>query len=137
MSKLGFVSGHLEREQQLLRELNSALLVLEAEALGKTADLGFSEEDVLSSRQILHNFVSRLEAALGESKATPTDIQVLVYRIKNHKKPLEDWQQDLKELANRLQTSEQLRDADMPILEDILSFLDSEFVEGIQRLFFR
>jgi hypothetical protein len=137
MSKLGFVSGHLEREQQLLRELNSALLVLEAEALGKTADLGFSEEDVLSSRQILHNFVSRLEAALGESKATPTDIQVLVYRIKNHKKPLEDWQQDLKELANRLQTSEQLRDADMPILEDILSLLDSEFVEGIQRLFFR
>lgn len=137
MSKLGFVSGHLEREQQLLRELNSALLALEAEALGKTADLGFSEEDVLSSRQILHNFVSRLEAALGESKATPTDIQVLVYRIKNHKKPLEDWQQDLKELANRLQTSEQLRDADMPILEDILSLLDSEFVEGIQRLFFR
>ncbi|MEG3857838.1 hypothetical protein [Microcoleus sp. herbarium12] len=137
MSKLGFVSGHLEREQQLLRELNSALLALEAEALGKTADLGFSEEDVLSSRQILHNFVSRLEAALGESKATPTDIQVLVYRIKNHKKPLEDWQQDLKELANKLQTSEQLRDADMPILEDILSLLDSEFVEGIQRLYFR
>ncbi|MEG4585416.1 hypothetical protein QUA54_09385 [Microcoleus sp. MOSTC5] len=137
MSKLGFVSGHLDREQQLLRELNSALLALEAEALGKTADLGFSEEDVLSSRQILHNFVSRLEAALGESKATPTDIQVLIYRIKNHKKPLEDWQQDLKELANRLQTSEQLRDADMPILEDILSLLDSEFVEGIQRLYFR
>lgn len=137
MSKLGFVSGHLDREQQLLRELNSALLALEAEALGKTADLGFSEEDVLSSRQILHNFVSRLEAALGESKATPTDIQVLIYRIKNHKKPLEDWQQDLKELANRLQTSEQLRDADMPILEDILSLLDSEFVEGIQRLHFR
>lgn len=137
MSKLGFVSGHLEREQQLLRELNSALLALEAEALGKTADLGFSEEDVLSSRQILHNFVSRLEAALGESKATPTDIQVLVYRLKNHKKPLEDWQQDLKKLANRLQTFEQLRDADMPILEDILSLLDSEFVEGIQRLYFR
>lgn len=137
MSKLGFVSGHLDREQQLLRELNSALLALEAEALGKTADLGFSEEDVLSSRQILHTFVSRLEAALGESKATPTDIQVLVYRIKNHKKPLEDWQQDLKKLANRLQTSEQIRDADMPILEDILSLLDSEFVEGIQRLYFR
>jgi hypothetical protein len=137
MSKLGFVSGHLEREQQLLRELNSALLTLEAEALGKTADLGFSDEDVLSSRQILHNFVNRLEAALGEGKATPTDIQVLIYRIKNHKKPLEDWQQDLEELASRLQASHQLKDADMPILEDILSLLDSEFVEGIQRLFFR
>lgn len=137
MSKLGFVSGHLEREQQLLRELNSALLALEAEALGKTADLGFSEEDVLSSRQILHNFVNRLEAALGEGKAIPTDIQVLVHGIKDHKKPLEDWQQDLEKLANRLQTSEQLRDADMPILEDILSLLDSQFAEDLQRLYFR
>jgi chromosome segregation ATPase len=137
MSKLGFVSGHLEREQQLLRELNSALLALEAEALGKTADLGFSEEDVLSSRQILHNFVNHLEAALGEGKAIPTDIQVLVHGIKNHKKPLEDWQQDLEKLANRLQTSEQLRDADMPILEDILSLLDSQFAEDLQRLYFR
>jgi hypothetical protein len=137
MSKLGFVSGHLDREQQLLRELNSALLALEAEALGKTVDLGFSDENVLSSRHILHNFVNRLEAVLGEGQAIPTDIQVLVYRIKNHKKPLEDWQQDLKKLANRLQASEQLRDADMPILEDILSLLDSQFAEDLQRLYFR
>lgn len=137
MSKLGFVSGHLDREQQLLRELNSALLALEAEALGKTVDLGFSDEDVLNSRQILHNFVSRLDAALGEDKATPTDIQVLVHRIKNHKKPLEDWQQDLKELANRLQASEQLKDEGMLILEDIISLLDNEFVEDLQRLYYR
>lgn len=137
MSKLGFVSGHLDREQQLLRELNSALLALEAEALGKTVDLGFSDEDVLNSRQILHNFVSRLDAALGEGKAIPTDIQVLVHRIKSHKKPLEDWQQDLEKLANRLQASEQLKDADMPILEDILSLLDSQFAEDLQRLYFR
>jgi len=137
MSKLGFVSGHLEREQQLLRELNSALLALEAEALGKNVDLGFSDEDVLSSRQLLHNFVSRLEEALVQGKATPTDIQVLIHRIKNHKKPVEDWQQDIKGLVNRLQAPEQLRDTDMLILEDILSLLDSEFVEGLQRLYFR
>lgn len=137
MSKLGFVSGHLEREQQLLRELNSALLALEAEALGKTVDLGFSHEDVLSSRQILHNFVSRLEAALKEDNAIPTDIQVLVNRIKNHKKPLQDWQQDLEKLGLILQASEQLRDADMPILEDILSLLDSQFAEDLQRLYSR
>jgi hypothetical protein len=137
MSKLGFVSGHLEREQQLLRELNSALLALEAEALGKTADLGFSDEDVLSSRQLLHNFVSRLKPALVQGEATPTDIQVLVHRIKNHKKPVEDWQQDLEGLVDRLQAPEQLRDTDMLILEDILSLLDSEFVEGLQRLYFR
>lgn len=137
MSKLGFVSGHLEREQQLLRELNSALLALEAETLGKTVDLDFSDEDVSLSRQVLYDFVTRLEAALGEGKAIPTDIQVLVHRIKNHKNPLQDWQQDLEKLANRLQASEQLRDTDMPILEEILSLLDSQFAEDLQRLYSR
>jgi cysteinyl-tRNA synthetase len=137
MSKLGIISGKLEREQQLLDQLNLALLALQGEAIGKTIDLGFSHEDVVNSRQILHNFVSRLEAALEEDKAIPTDIQVLVSWIKNHNKPLEDWQQDLKELANRLQASEQLRDTDMSILEDIVSLLDSEFVEDLQRLYSR
>lgn len=136
MSKLGFVSGHLEREQQLLRELNSALLALEAEALGRTADLGFSDEDVSISRQILHGFVSRLEAALTQ-ESTPTDIQFLVHRIKNDKKPLDDWQEDLNLLVTKLQASEQLGDEALPILEDILSLLDSEFAEDLQRLYSR
>jgi hypothetical protein len=136
MSKLGFVSGHLEREQQLLRELNSALLALEAEALSRTADLGFSDEDVSSSRQILHGFVSRLKAALTQ-ESTPTDIQFLVHRIKNDKKPLDDWQEDLNLLVTKLQASEQLGDEALPILEDILSLLDSEFAEDLQRLYFR
>ena len=136
MSKLGFVSGHLEREQQLLRELNSALLALEAEALGRTADLGFSDEDVSSSRQILHGFVSRLEATLTQ-ESTPTDIQFLVHRIKNDKKPLDDWQEDLNLLIPKLQASDQLGDEALPILEDILSLLDSEFAEDLQRLYSR
>jgi len=131
------VSGHLEREQQLLRELNTAVLALEAEALGITDELGFSDEDVLSSRLILHNFINRLEAALVQGQATPTDIQVLIHRIKNNKKPLQDWQQDIKELAERLQTFAQLTDVDMPILEEILSLLDSEFAEDLQRLYSR
>jgi hypothetical protein len=137
MSKLGFVSGHLEREQQLLRELNSALLALEAESLGKTADLGFSKEDVSSSREILHNFVSRLEVSLSADRPSPSDIQSLVRRIESHKKPLEDWKQDLSELAGVLQNAEQLKGRAMEALEDILVLLDNEFVEDFQRLYSR
>ena len=103
MSTLGFVSGHLEREQQLLRELNSALLAQEAEALGRASDLGFSEEDVSKSRQILGEFVIRLRAALDQ-ETTTTDIQSLVHRIKSGMKPLEDWREDLDALTNKLQT---------------------------------
>lgn len=137
MSRLGFISGHLKREQNLLRSLNSSLLVLQAEVLDKTTDLGFSGEDVLSSREILQNFVSSLGVAITEDKPVPTDIQTLVYRIKNNKKALQDWQQDIEELSDRLQFSEQLKDTDILILEDILSLLDSQFVEDLQRLYFR
>ena len=136
MSTLGFVSGHLEREQQLLRELNSALLAQEAEALGRASDLGFSEEDVSKSRQILCEFVIRLRAALT-LETTTTDIQSLVHRIKSGMKPLEDWREDLDALTNKLQTTEALTDEDLPTLEDILSLLDSEFAEDLQRLYSR
>ncbi|MEW6497514.1 MAG: hypothetical protein AB1589_34175 [Cyanobacteriota bacterium] len=136
MSTLGFVSGHLEREQQLLRELNSALLAQEAEALGRASDLGFSEEDVSKSRQILGEFVIRLRAALT-LETTTTDIQSLVHRIKSGMKPLEDWREDLDALTNKLQTTETLADEDLPTLEDILSLLDSEFAEDLQRLYSR
>lgn len=136
MSTLGFVSGHLEREQQLLRELNSALLAQEAEALGRASDLGFSEEDVSKSRQILCEFVIRLRAALT-LETTTTDIQSLVHRIKSGMKPLEDWREDLDALTNKLQTTETLTDEDLPTLEDILSLLDSEFAEDLQRLYSR
>jgi len=111
--------------------------VLQAEVLDKTTDLGFSGEDVLSSREILQNFVSSLGVAITEDKPVPTDIQTLVYRIKNNKKALQDWQQDIEELSDRLQFSEQLKDTDILILEDILSLLDSQFVEDLQRLYFR
>jgi hypothetical protein len=136
MSTLGFVSGHLEREQQLLRELNSALLALEAEALGRASDLGFSEEATTNSRQILNDFVTRLRAALDQ-ETTPTDIQSLVYRIKSGMKPLEDWREDLDDLTAILQNTEKLGDEDLPTLENILSLLDSEFAEDLQRLYFR
>ena len=45
MSTLGSLSGQLEREEERLRELNLALIALEAQALGRTADFGLSKED--------------------------------------------------------------------------------------------
>lgn len=136
MSTLGFVSGHLEREQQLLRKLNSALLALEAEALGRASDLGFSEEEVSNSRQTLKDFVTRLRTALDQ-EANPTDIQSLVYRIRSGIKDLQDWREDLDDLTNKLQTPQKLGDESLPVLEDILSLLDNEFAEDLQRLYFR
>lgn len=136
MSTLGFVSGYLEREQQLLRQLNLALLALEAEALGRASDLGFSEEEVFKGRKILEDFVARLRVALDE-EITPTDFQSLVHRIKSGIKDLQDWREDLDALMSQLQNPNQLGDRALPVLEEILSLLDNEFTEDLQRLYSR
>lgn len=39
MSEMGSISGKLQREGEVLRELNDALLAVEADALGRSSDL--------------------------------------------------------------------------------------------------
>ena len=136
MSSLGSISGHLEREQQRLRELNTALIALEADALGRTSDFGLSEEDVSRSRQTLLDFTVRLRSALDQ-KSTSVDLQPLVHRLKSGMKPLEDWQEDFDRLVKELQSRDHLEDEVLPILEDVLSLLDSEFTEDLRRLYAR
>lgn len=136
MSNLGSIFGHLGREQQLLRELNSALMALEADALGRTSDFGLSEEDVLRSRKKLLNFIVRLLSALNQ-ESTSIDMQSLVHRLKSGIKPIEDWREDLGELVKQLRSGDKLRDNVLPMLEDVLSLLDSEFTEDLKRLYAR
>lgn len=136
MSSLGSISGHLEREQQLLRELNTALIALEADTLGRTSDFGLSDEDVSRSRQTLLDFTVRLRSAL-DRESTSVDLQPLVHRLKSGMKPLEDWREDFDRLVKELQSGDQLRDEFLPILEDVLSLLDSEFTEDLRRLYAR
>ena len=135
MSSLGSISGHLEREQQLLRELNIALIALEADALGRSSDFGLSDEDISRERQILLDFTVRLRSALDQEPSV--DLQPLVYRLKSGMKPLEDWQEDFDCLAKELQSRDRLEDGVLPILEDVLSLLDSEFTEDLRRLYAR
>ncbi len=136
MSSLGSISGHLEREQQLLRELNTALIALEADALGRTSEFDFSDEDIAGSRQTFLDFTVRLRSALNQ-ESTSVDLQPLVHRLKSGMKPLEDWQEDLDRLVKELQSRDQLKDEVLPILEDVLSLLDSEFTEDLRRLYAR
>jgi hypothetical protein len=137
MSKLGSLSGHLDREEQRLRDLNWALLTLEANTLGKTAEFGVDEVEVERSRQVLLDFAQRLQEALSARESTEGDMQSLVVRIRSGMKPLDDWREDLERLVHHLQTSVQVSDDLFPVLEDILSLLDTEFAEDLRRLYAR
>ncbi len=136
MSTLGSLSGQLEREEERLRELNLALIALEAQSLGRSADFGLSKEDIERSRQMLVDFVVRFRAALDQ-ESPQMDVQSLVHRVKSGIKPIEDWREDLDALATQLQTKESLKDEALPVLEDVLSLLDTEFTEDLRRLYNR
>lgn len=136
MSVLGSVSGRLGREQQLLRELNSALIALEADTLGQASDFGLSKKDISESRQKLLDFVTRLRSVLTQESPS-VDMQPLVHRIKSGMKPIDDWKEDLGNLIKGLQSDQQLQDSAIPVLEDTLSLLDSEFTEDLRRLYSR
>lgn len=136
MSTLGSVSGHLNRERQLLRELNDALLALEAATLERTADFGLTGEDVVRSRRTLSEFASRLRSALDQESSS-VDIRPLVHRLRSGIKPLEDWREDLDILVGQLQSEDQMEEEMLPVLEDVMSLLDTEFTEDLRRLYVR
>lgn len=136
MSTLSSISNYLEREQQLLRELNNALIALEAEALGHVADFGLTPKEITESHQKLLDFVVRLRSAL-EQETSSVDLQAVVNRLKSGIKPVDDWKEDLSIIATDLRKEGQLPLSKLPILESILSLLDSEFTEDLKHLYAR
>jgi len=136
MSTLSSISNYLGREQQLLRELNNALIALEAEALGRAADLGLTKENISESRKTLLDFVVRLRSALDQETSS-VDLQAMVNRLKSGMKPVDDWKEDLSALAKDLEAKSQLPQNRLPILEAILSLLDIEFTEDLKHLYAR
>jgi hypothetical protein len=52
-------------------------------------------------------------------------------------KPVDDWKEDLSALTDDLKKKSQLPASRLPVLEAILSLLDSEFTEDLKHLYAR
>lgn len=134
MSTLGSLSGRLGREGELLRQLNESLLVLEADALGRREAFDFSEAATNKARKFILDFVERLHLELIH-EAPKADFQSLVFRLSSGMKPVEDWLEDLGRVSRLLRTGGPLDPEAIPVLEDILSILDSNFADDLRRLY--
>jgi len=126
MRDLGAISTKLQREGELLKRLNDALLILEVDALGRTSELNISSEDVIKSRKSIIEFAQQLCSALKQE--TPSiDLIPIVDHFKSGI-------QDLEKLIEHLQNN-RIAD-DVVVIEDILSLLDDQFTEDLRRLYY-
>jgi hypothetical protein len=136
MSTLGLVSGSLEREQEQLRNLSTAMLALEAELLGHADVLGFCSEEVETSRKMICEFATLLRQAL-EGRSDSANLQALAAKIEVGTKRLDDWQEDLDKLVLQLQEQDALKIETLSVMNDVLSLLDNEFTQDLRRLYGR
>lgn len=135
MRDLGAISTKLQREGELLKRLNDALLTLEVDALGRISELDISSEDVIKSRKFIIEFAQRLCSILKQE--TPSiDLAPVVNHFKSGMKPVEDWIEDLEKLIEHLRNN-RIVDDDVVVIEDILSLLDDQFTEDLRRLYLR
>ena len=135
MRDLGAISTKLQREGELLKRLNDALLILEVDALGRISEVDISSEDVIKSRKFIIEFAQRLCSVLKQ-EAPSIDLAPVVNHFKSGMKPVEDWIEDLERLIEHLQNN-RIVDDDVVVIEDILSLLDDQFTEDLRRLYLR
>lgn len=134
MSDLGTISAKLEREEEHLRILNDALLVLEVDSLGKSDIFDYSNNDIKNSRKIIIDFLNRLIAIMDDGNKV-IDFVGLIEILKADMKPYEDWYEDLAELLAELKDSKKLTEQSMTTIEELLSILEDEFGKDIQKLY--
>jgi hypothetical protein len=134
MSELAALSGSLEWDDKRLRELNTSILALESESIGRAAELGIDSTEVEAAHATMEDFVHRLLKAL-RAPTPPPDLESLVGLVQSTPRPLADWISDLEGLDKSLESHRPVPKEALPIFESILSLLDDEFASELHRLY--
>ena len=136
MSTLGFLSDKLDREQTRLQELNEALLALQAEAVGRAADLGYGKEALVGFRAVLAEFTAKLQREIEDCERENGSLSPIIARLREGgAKPLGDWKEDLAQLQTALQTNAPLPDDLAGVLEELIGILDVQLTKDFSRLY--
>jgi hypothetical protein len=136
MSNISYTSGQLEHKQQLLDEVNRAVLTLQADALGLRAAMHVDDAAVERSRRVANNFAVTIEGAL-EGQAVDPIIAALVVRMVALGRPDSDWLNDLRALRNAIVHGHPIPAERLMVLAELVCLVDREFTEDLYRLYGR
>jgi hypothetical protein len=130
------MSVKLDKQQTVLERLNEALLMVQSESLGRSADLGFTVEQINAARETLRDFISRLLAKLRDNHDNE-EWNGLVAKIREGQFEVQEWLEELARLEMELAKGTPLPQSAIPTLEGVLAILDEELTAAFSRLYAR
>jgi hypothetical protein len=137
MSTIGYISGNLEHSKDQLRNLSSAMLILEAASTGQLEKLNFSHEDYEKSRSIVKDFAMSLRDLLNSGETFGSGLESLISEIKSDAKMPDDWHEDLNNLVLKMDCEDIPTKDDLSIMNKVVSFIDTRFANNLRRLYSR
>lgn len=138
MSMLSGLSSHIDQEGEILRELNDAVLCVQAAILGDLELLGLSQDKVRRASSTLIEFLEKLKRALKEPPDDPT-ISMLVENIRHESgKAVEDWEGDIQELIDSIKNEKLAQNSSLlQIIEDVINLLNADYSAAVKALYYR
>jgi hypothetical protein len=113
MRALAALAAKTANDEEFLGKINDALLQLQLEAAGKSAEMGYKPEDLEASRNILRDFLEVLSRVIshaqrGELSTAQTQVELaaedVLARLDDQGKPREDWLEDINSTIERAAT---------------------------------
>lgn len=143
MSILAALTAKTRSDDELLGEFSGALLRVQVDAAGKAEPVGYTPEEVATSRQILAEFLEILSGVITriqERKLVATNTHkesaaenVLAF-LDGQGKPREKWLEEITRTTQRLRTNGRIETSGWALLEKILDVLDKELARDLVAL---
>jgi len=134
MSDISSLGSHVDEEGEMLRSLSSAVLRIQAAALGDLELLQITQEQVEQARATVLDFLTRLLDALQKG-VEDAALQPLVVALEEGPKPHEDWVEDLRQLRDMVSTKGQVPEAALRPIEDVLTLITDDYARSIRALY--
>ncbi|MBM4461747.1 MAG: hypothetical protein FJ012_00230 [Chloroflexi bacterium] len=143
MSLLAALSGKSTSDEEILSQLNEAVMQLQADALGKLDAFALGKKEIEQSRQNVIQLLEILQELLSQTgdlqfviPDTPQESAAkdIVLKLEYRGRPRADWLEDIHSAISNLRDSKPLSDSDWVLLEDIVDILDTELAEDLREL---
>jgi len=143
MTILAALASKTANDEQLLGQINDALLQLQLQAAGKAEALGYKAENLQTSRKILIEFLEILNQVIlraehGQLAVAKTReeraAENILSQVDAQGRPRQDWLEDIKRTIQHLQNDLPIEAADWELLEQMVDFLDTELARDLVAL---